>query len=85
MDMIILYIAVIIFGLSVNFFRGKYRLSLFAILGGFVCEFIGDFIYVYVTSLGMYYNGSVFELLFTIALYLLTWGTLSFYLTPKKT
>ncbi|MBI5123603.1 hypothetical protein HZA75_07130 [Candidatus Roizmanbacteria bacterium] len=84
MDIIILSIAIIISGLSINFFRAKYKLSLFAILAGFVGMYICDFTFAYTISLGLYYNGSIYELLFTFALYLLTWGTLSFYLTPKK-
>lgn len=85
MDIIILSIAIIIFGLSVNVFKGKYRLSLFSILAGFVCMYLADFTFSYTTSTGVYYNGSFVDLLFGIAQFLLTWGTLSFYLTPKRT
>lgn len=84
LDIIILTIAILIFGLSVNFFRGKYRLSLFAILGGFVGMYIADFYFSYITTLPEYVNGSLPALLYTFATYLLTMGTLSFYVTPKK-
>ncbi|MEK7571366.1 MAG: NB-ARC domain-containing protein [Patescibacteria group bacterium] len=83
-DVIILTLAVIIFGLSVNFFRRKYRLSLFMILTGFVGMYISDFMFSYTTSIGIYYNGSFTEFMFCISLFFITWGTLSFYLTPKK-
>jgi len=85
MDIVILTFAIIIFGLSVNFFRGKYKLSLFAILTGFVVLFIADFTFSYTTTFNIYYNGSIPDVLFTFGQALLTWGTLSFYLTPKKT
>lgn len=83
-DIIILTLASIIFGLSVNFFGGKYKLSLFMILAGFAGMYIADFMFSYTTALNIYYNGSFTEILFGLALFLLTWGTLSFYLTPKK-
>lgn len=84
MDIVILTIAVIIFGLSVNFFGGKYKLSIFAILCGFTSMYFADFTFSYTTSLNIYFNGDFGDFIFTIALYLMTWGTLSFYLTPKK-
>jgi energy-coupling factor transporter ATP-binding protein EcfA2 len=83
MDIIILTIATLIFGLSVNFFGGKYKLSLFAILFGFLFQYIADFLFSYMTSIDIYYNGGPIDLMFTLSLYLLSWGTLSFYLTPK--
>lgn len=85
MDIAILTLALGILGFSVNFFSGKYKLSLFSIIGGFVVLYIADLVFAYTTSLGIYYNGSPFEVLFNIALFLLIWGTLSFYITPKRT
>ncbi len=84
MDIFILTIATIILGLSVNFFKGKYRVSLVVILAGFVFSFLGDMFFSYTTSIDTYFTGGVVDLLFTIALFLLTLGTLSFYLTPRK-
>jgi len=84
MDIVILTFAVIICGLSVNFLRGKYKLSLFVILAGFVSMFIADFMFSSTTTFNIYYNGSVFDIPFALGQGLLTWGTLSFYLTPKR-
>ena len=84
MDIVILTFALIIFGLSVNFLRGKYKISLFTILAGFVIMFIADFLFSYSTSLNIYYNASFFDIPFALGQCLLTWGTLSFYLTPKR-
>lgn len=84
MDIINLTISTIILGVSVNFLRRKYRLSLFSILMGFACLYIADFLFSYLTSINKYYNGGIDDLFFSSALYLLSWGTLSFYLTPKR-
>ncbi|GEM_PF-560521 len=84
MDIIILTFAIIIFGLSVNFFGGKYKLSVFAILLGFTFLYVGDFLFSYTTSLNIYFTGNFVDLSFSIGLYLLNLGTLSFYLTPKR-
>lgn len=83
-DIINLTVASIILILSVNFFGGKYKFSLFCILSGFISMYIADFTLAYTTSVNTYYNASVSDLFFTFATFLLTWGTLSFYLTPKR-
>jgi hypothetical protein len=85
MDIIILTLAILIFGMSVNFFQRKYKLSLFAILAGFICLYFADFTFSYVTSLNIYYNGDIADVLFTSAFYLISWGALSFYITQRKT
>jgi hypothetical protein len=83
-DLIILTIATCIFSLSANFFSGKYKLSVYAILFGFVGMYIADMTFSYTTSLGIYYNGSIFELIFTFPIFSLTWGAMSFYIAPKN-
>lgn len=84
MNIVILTVALIIFGLSVNFFGGKYKLSLFAILFGYVFLYGGDFMFSYLTSTGGFFTGGITDIFYLTAFYLITWGTLSFYLTPKK-
>lgn len=84
MDVIIITLATIIFGLSVNFFRGRYRLSIYAILFGFGFLYLADSTFSYTTAQNIYFNGNLADFLFTIAFSLLAWGTLSFYLTPKR-
>ena len=84
MDIIILTLATIVFGLSINFFGGRYKLSLFSILAGFIFMYISDFAFSYITTTQVYYNGGPSDLLFTFAFYLLSWGTLNFYRTPKR-
>lgn len=84
MDLIILTLILIVSGLSVNFFRGKYKASLFSIIVGFFGLFIADFMFSYMTTIGTYYNGCWLELFFNCTFYLLTWGTLSFYVVPRN-
>ncbi|HXT84696.1 MAG TPA: NB-ARC domain-containing protein [Verrucomicrobiae bacterium] len=84
MDILTLTTSTIILGLSVNFFGGKYRLSLFSILCAFAFLYVGDFLFSYTTSTNIYYNGGPGDLIFATAFYLLSWGTLSFYLTPTR-
>lgn len=83
-NIIILSFAVIIFGLSINFLGGKYKLSVFAILFGFVLQYIGEFMFAFTTSQELFFTGNIADLYFTFGLSFLTWGTLSFYLTPKR-
>lgn len=77
-DVVILTTALIIFGLSLNYFGGKYKVSILAILFGFFFMYIADFIFSYTTTQGTFYNGSFGDLIFTIALSLLTFGLLGF-------
>jgi hypothetical protein len=46
--------------------------------------YIADMTFSYTTSLGIYYNGSIFELIFTFPIFSLTWGAMSFYIAPKN-
>jgi hypothetical protein len=84
MNIIILTLAVIILGLAANFFGGKYKFSITLLLTGFVVLYMADFTFSYTTSQGLYFTGNYVDLLFSIAHYLISWGTLSFYLTPKR-
>ena len=83
-DVIILTFALVIFGLSLSFFGGKYRLSIFAIILGFVAMYLADFVFSYTTTTETFYNGNWGDLIFTIALFFITFGNLGFYLNPKK-
>ncbi len=84
LNILILSIVILISTLRVNFFGGKYKLSLIAILCGFAFQYLGGFIFSYTYSQNTYYNGNIADLGFTIGLFLITWGTLSFYLSTKK-
>lgn len=81
-DVAILTVALIL-GISFKFFGGKYKLSMYAILIGFLCLYIADFLFSYTTTANSYYNGGIADLFFTIGLSLLTFGILGFYF-PKE-
>lgn len=82
-DIIILTLALIIFGLSFNYFGGKYKLPIFAILLGFTLMYVADFVFSYTTTIGTFFVGYWGDLLFMLALGTITFGILGFY-RPKK-
>lgn len=69
---------------SFKFFGGKYKLSMYTILLGFCILYIADFLFSYTTTAGIYYDGSIADLFFTIAMSFLTFGILGFCLEFEK-
>ena len=63
-DVVILSTALLIIGLSYQFFGGIYKSAIYFILGAFVINYFADFTFSYTTTLGSYYNGSLADLLF---------------------
>lgn len=82
-DVVILTCALVI-GISFKFFGGKYKLSMYTILLGFCFMYVADFLFSYSTTVNIYYNGSPLDIFFFIALSLLTFGILGFYI-PSET
>jgi hypothetical protein len=82
-DVISLTLALVIFGLSFRYFGGYYRLSIVSILLGLGVMYIGDFVFSYTTTVGSFYNGNWGDLVFTFALFLMTFGVLGFATKPK--
>lgn len=74
----ILLTTALILGVSFKFFGGKYKLSIYSILIGFIALYIADFLFSYTTTANIYYNGSIVDLAFTIGLSLVTFGVLGF-------
>ncbi|MDQ3099657.1 MAG: hypothetical protein M3Q44_07985 [bacterium] len=70
-DVVILTLAVLIFGLSINYLGGKYRISILTLLLGFVINYIVDFAFSYTTTQETYYNGHWVDLLFPTAMMLI--------------
>ena len=73
-DTIIITLAFLVYGLSLKYLGGKYRLPILIILFGFVLMFLADFSFSYTTTLGTYYGGSPFDLLFVAALFAISFG-----------
>lgn len=82
-DVIILITALVV-GTSFKFFGGKYKLSMHVILIGFCFQYIADFLFSYVTTANLYYNGGITDLCFTVGISLLAFGTLGFYFRSGK-
>lgn len=77
-DILILILAVAVFGLSFKYFGGIYKISIYLLLLGFACMYIADFVFSYTTTIETFYNGNFGDLLFTVALSLITFGMLGF-------
>lgn len=73
-DIVILSIAVLIFGLSYKYFGGVYKTAIYFILTAFVVNYFADFTFSYTTSLETYYNGSLADALFATTMVLLSSG-----------
>lgn len=77
-DVVILSLALVIFGLSINYLGGVYKYSILTVLLGFGAMYLADFIFSYTTTLNTFYNGNLGDLIFTLALSLISFGALGF-------
>jgi len=77
-DWVILTFAFLVFGLSLQYLGGRFRWPVMIILLGFVLMFISDFSFSYTTTVESYYNGHLVDLLFTVALFVISFGVCSF-------
>lgn len=77
-DWIILTVAFLVFGLSLQYLGGRFRWPVMITLLGFVFMFISDFMFSYTTTVESYYNGHLVDLLFTVAIFVISLGITSF-------
>lgn len=77
-DVAILALATVILGLSLNYFGGLFKVPIIALLAGFGVMYLADFVFSYTTTIETFYNGNFGDLLFTLALFLMTFGVLGF-------
>ena len=75
-DVIILTLAMLIFGLSRSYLGGTYKLPVNVLLLGFLTMYFADFIFSYTTTNGTFYTGNFGDLVFTVAMFLISFGTL---------
>ena len=75
-DVIILTLAIIVYGLSRQYLGGIYKMPTHILLLGFTIMYFADFIFSYTTTRETFYTGSFGDLVFTVALFLITLGTL---------
>lgn len=78
-DVVILTVVLIIFGLSINYFGGQYKIAVLSLMIGFVSMYLADFVFSYTTTVGTFYNGNFGDFLFTIAFVFIAFGVLGFY------
>lgn len=76
-DVIILALATLVYGLSVNYFGGKFKTAIYFILAGFVLNYISDFAFSYTTTLETFYVASWVDLLFLTTMSVLSLGATS--------
>lgn len=82
-DMVILFLSVLAYGLSLSQLRGRYKGSILTILFGFIAMFFTDFAFSYTTTQGTYYNGHWLDILFPTALTFISMGVNNFQ-APRK-
>ena len=78
LDVVILTLALLVYGLSFKFLGGRFKWPVLIILSGFVINYFADFSFSYTTTIGTYYNANWSDLLFTIAMFVLRFGVNSF-------
>lgn len=79
-DVVILTIALLIYGLSFKLLGGIYQWPVLITLFGFIVNYFADFGFSYTTTVGTFYNGNWVDLLFATAMFVLSFGVSSFYL-----
>ncbi len=77
-DVVILALAVLVYGLSFNYIGGKFKWPIIMILVGFLVNYIVDFSFSYTTTNGTYFNGHWVDILFPTAMALIAFGVNSF-------
>jgi hypothetical protein len=73
-DVVILTLALLVFGLSAGYLGGRYKFAIYALLAGFVVNYFTDFSFSYSTNAETYYNGHWVDLMFPTAMALLAFG-----------
>jgi predicted transcriptional regulator len=77
-DFLGLSVSILISGLSFKYLKGGYVYEIWAMVVGLVVMFIADSVFSYTTTVGTYYNAFFGDLLYTLGLFLLSFGVLGF-------
>lgn len=80
-DWVILTMSLLLFGLSLKYLGGKFRIPVFITIVGFLLLFAADFTFSYSTTIGTYYNGNFPDFLFAVAVFVISFGVTS--INPK--
>lgn len=76
-DALILALGLMLYGLSLKYLGGKFKLPIIITLIGFGFAYITDFSYSYTTSLGTFFVGNWVDLLYTTTFFFLALGITS--------
>ena len=77
-DVVILTLALLVYGLSFKYLGGVFQWPVVILLLGFVINYFADFGFSYTTTVNTFYNGSWVDLLFASAMFLLSFGVAGF-------
>ncbi len=83
-DLMILTLALLIYGLSFDYLGGRYKLPIKSTLLGFVVLYLADFSFSYTTTVGTYYNGHWVDILLPTAMMLIAFGVNNFDTKEQK-
>lgn len=73
-DIVILTITVSVYLILRKFLGGVYRIPVLILFWGFLLNYLGDFIFVFTTSNGTYFNGHFADFLYTTSMFVLSMG-----------
>lgn len=74
LDVVILIEAMLIYGLSMRYLGGRYKWAVLITLSGFIFNYMADFAFSYTTTVGTFFNGNWVDLVFTTAVFVLSFG-----------
>ena len=74
-DIVILTLATLVYGLSFKYFGGQFKFGIYILLLGFILNYFADFAFSYTTTVETFYPGGAADLLFTMAMIALSYGT----------
>lgn len=75
-DIVILSLSLVIFGLSLKYFGGKYQTPILLLLAGFVINYLADFAFSWTTLTGTFFVASWVDFLFMSAMTALAMGVI---------
>jgi hypothetical protein len=73
-DVVILTIALLVYGLSFHYLGGRFKWPIVIVLLGFVMNYLGDFTFVYTVTQETYFVANWVDFIYTIAFFLVGLG-----------
>lgn len=76
-DALILTLGLLLYGLTLNYLGGRFKLPVIITIFGFIFAYVTDFSYSYTTTLGTFFVGNWVDLLYTTTFFFLAYGITS--------